>query len=127
MSRLPDALFPPLDENGDEEIDEESTERHIYSLLHSIQSNPQPASAAVTAAVLIQHEIDRWKRAIDDLERRVESTPAVILDNDSDSHTSTTTPKQQPTNHSYVTDDSGEDGGSKTGGHCDHKVVSKDK
>lgn len=97
MPGLPDALFPPLDENGNE--DEESTERHIYSLLDSIQTNPQPGDA-VTAAVLIQHEVARWKRAIAALERRVDTTPAIVADD-----SITELPQHQLSSDSYVTDD----------------------
>lgn len=69
---LHDALFPPLEEDDTAS----SSEQHMFSLLHSIQSGntTQPEQDAVTAAVLIQKEIDRWKQAIQELERRCVDT-----------------------------------------------------
>lgn len=82
MTNLQEALFPPIEE------EEKDSEKVIFGLFDEIKARPREG-LALTAAVLVQQEIDMWKQRIADLESRAETrptppqpSPAVIADDD---------------------------------------------
>lgn len=81
MTNLQDALFPPIEE-------QDENEKVIFELFDEIKSNPHRTDLAVSAAVLVQQEIDMWKERIAQLESPCRSSPevAVVEDEESSAH-----------------------------------------
>jgi hypothetical protein len=98
MTNLQEALFPPI-----EEEETSFSEKVIFDLFDEIKVRPRPG-LAVTAAVLVEQEIDMWKQRIADLESRAKTRPtpppqlpAVILaDDDGDSTVVTRDDDEEP-------------------------------
>jgi hypothetical protein len=112
MTNLQEALFPPIEEEEETSF----SEKVIFDLFDEIKARPRPG-LAITAAVLVEQEIDMWKQRIADLESLAETRPtpppppplppppAVILaDDDGDGTVVTHDEEEEEPQHRVVSD-----------------------